>query len=126
MASLHDRVTLAERTVSSPHGEFEVTIDSATIQRAGLELLVKWSVHHEGQHEEQAFVMDWDDPMLVKLGYSHEAQQLNSEKFARRLLSALAVVFNQGEDLTSFYFADENTEIGRSLFWDEDGQFFTR
>lgn len=126
MTSLHDKVSLAERSVSSHHGEFDVSIDAVTIQRAGLELLVKWSVHHKEHHEDHAFIMDWDDPMLVKLGYSHEAQQLNSEKFARGLLSALTVVFDQREDRTSFYFADENTEIGRSLFWDEDGQFFTR
>jgi hypothetical protein len=126
MISIHDRVTLAERSVSSHHGEFDVSIDSVAIQRAGLELLVKWSVHHKEHHEEQSFIMDWSDPVLERLGYSHEVQELDLEKFARTLLFSLVVVFNPSEDQTTFSFVEENTEIGKPLHWDEDGDFFVR
>ena len=130
MTSLHDMVSLAERIVTSPHGEFVVSIDKIEIHRLGLELEVKWSISHQGQREEQIFTMQGNDQLLKDCGYTHEKKQLNHERFDETLLDTLDVHFDPDQKQTDFCMTEKGFDISRSIHWCEDERedecFFTQ
>ena len=119
MISLHDKVSLAERTVSSAHGEFTVSIDMIKIHRAGLDVEVKWSIRHGDRQEEQVFTMQWCDPLLKQCGYTHEKQELDQESFAETLVATLEVDFDRDQNQTDFCLSEKGFDICEPIHWSE-------
>lgn len=112
---------LATKTLTSPHGEFEVTVDSIKLSDvSGVFITVEWSVHHNGQRDTQKFDLPRDDRLL-----SGMKKDLNRERIGTDILFFADYCTNEAGDKTEFEICERGTNISdESIFWCEATQGF--
>ena len=125
MPSLHDTVFLAERSVQSVCGEFQLAIESVVVHRGGIDVEVKWSIRHLEHREEQTFTLQFCDPLLVRCGYS-PVKELEQDRIAKELLETLDVEYNKKEHTVAFTFIENGFDIGNQIVWCDDLNLFVQ